>query len=241
MTIRLLGTRCTMRAVSVPYSAAYLRGAVGIGMSVVFWEVRTSPGKIRQKIQLSPLQLIHSFVNFSQLSLRQLSLLIFFFPKEFFRILYSSRGSSGSPRHIIAELITRGIPLLPRIFHREPRLPIARSTISLMSSGHSDHAYAPPNTQQSTPPSTPMSETAHSGSSIGATMPLVSTSAAGNKNRKIEKQSLEYAIRSGIAGGLAGCAVSSRHLQIPRFCACDVHTDWRFVYRPKLLSHRSTA
>lgn len=51
-----------------------------------------------------------------------------------------------------------------------------------------------------------MSETAQG--SIGA-MPLVSKDSNGNNGtRKIEKQSLEYAIRSGIAGGLAGCAVS---------------------------------
>jgi hypothetical protein len=110
-----------------------------------------------------------------------------------------------------------------------------------MSSGHSDHAYAPSNKPESTPPSAPMSETARSGSSIGATMPLVSsTTTAGNKTKKIEKQSLEYAIRSGIAGGLAGCAVSSRHLQMPRPWNCDIRTDWRFSYRPKPLLHRST-
>ncbi|CAG8108739.1 unnamed protein product [Penicillium olsonii] len=74
-----------------------------------------------------------------------------------------------------------------------------------MSSGHSDHAYdtaTPTNLQ-----SAPMSETAQG--SIGA-MPLVSKDSNGNNGtRKIEKQSLEYAIRSGIAGGLAGCAAKT--------------------------------
>lgn len=52
-----------------------------------------------------------------------------------------------------------------------------------------------------------MSETAQG--SIGA-MPLVSKDSNGNNGtRKIEKQSLEYAIRSGIAGGLAGCAAKT--------------------------------
>lgn len=52
-----------------------------------------------------------------------------------------------------------------------------------------------------------MSETAPARpGSIGA-MPLVSGTK--DNNRKIEKQSLEYAIRSGIAGGLAGCAAKT--------------------------------
>ncbi|CAG8898934.1 unnamed protein product [Penicillium salamii] len=70
-----------------------------------------------------------------------------------------------------------------------------------MSSGHSDHADDTATAPQ-LPQSAPMSETAHQ-SSIGA-MPLGSTKEK-NNTRKIEKQSLEYAIRSGIAGGLAGC------------------------------------
>ncbi|CAG8235003.1 unnamed protein product [Penicillium salamii] len=74
-----------------------------------------------------------------------------------------------------------------------------------MSSGHSDHADDTATAPQ-LPQSAPMSETAHQ-SSIGA-MPLVSTKEKDN-TRKIEKQSLEYALRSGIAGGLAGCAAKT--------------------------------
>ena len=39
--------------------------------------------------------------------------------------------------------------------------------------------------------------------------------------RKKEKQSLDYALRSGLAGGLAGCAVSSHHWIYPPLCNAD--------------------
>lgn len=86
-----------------------------------------------------------------------------------------------------------------------------------MSSGHSDHVYDSV-TSTNHHQSAPMSETAPARpGSIGA-MPLVSSTP--DNKRKIEKQSLEYAIRSGVAGGLAGCAVSVRR-RIPS----DLHTD----------------
>lgn len=58
MTIRLLGTRCYLRAVSVLYSAAYMRGAVGIGMSVCILksELR-QPKYVSEETQLSSLSI----------------------------------------------------------------------------------------------------------------------------------------------------------------------------------------
>jgi solute carrier family 25 protein 16 len=57
-----------------------------------------------------------------------------------------------------------------------------------------------------------MSKTASPGSShIGGANPIESSNTAMNKpqsDSKIEKRSLDYVMRSGIAGGLAGCAVS---------------------------------
>jgi solute carrier family 25 protein 16 len=84
-----------------------------------------------------------------------------------------------------------------------------------MSTGHSDHAYNPHKTPVSTPQPAPMSETAQPGSSPfgGATKPIVSNNTAAmdkpkSGDNKVQKRSLDYVIRSGIAGGLAGCAVS---------------------------------
>lgn len=83
-----------------------------------------------------------------------------------------------------------------------------------MSTGHLDYAYDPPKIPDSTPQFAPMS-VAHSASPPvgGATKSFKSNSTAdmgipeSGKN-KIEKRSFDYVMRSGIAGGLAGCAVS---------------------------------
>ncbi|KAJ5265645.1 hypothetical protein N7524_006663 [Penicillium chrysogenum] len=85
-----------------------------------------------------------------------------------------------------------------------------------MSTGHSDHAYNPHKTPVSTPQPAPMSETAQPGSSPfgGATKPIVSNNTAAmdkpkSGDNKVQKRSLDYVIRSGIAGGLAGCAAKT--------------------------------
>lgn len=80
-----------------------------------------------------------------------------------------------------------------------------------MSTGRSDYAYDPHKSPDSTPQSAPMSKTASPGSShIGGANLIESKNTAMNKTQsdKIQKRSLDYVMRSGIAGGLAGCAVS---------------------------------
>lgn len=90
-----------------------------------------------------------------------------------------------------------------------------------MSTGRLDHAYDPDKSQDSTPHSAPMSETALPRPSPfgGATKPIVSNNTAAmdkpeSGDNKIHKRSLDYVMRSGIAGGLAGCAVSFHGLSI---------------------------
>ncbi|KAJ5952771.1 uncharacterized protein N7479_011184 [Penicillium vulpinum] len=85
-----------------------------------------------------------------------------------------------------------------------------------MSTGHSDHAYDPDKSPDSTPQSALMSETVHRGSSPvgGVTKLIVSNNSAAmdksdNGDTKIKKRSMDYVIRSGIAGGLAGCAAKT--------------------------------
>lgn len=87
-----------------------------------------------------------------------------------------------------------------------------------MSTGH---AYDPNKSPDSTPQSAPMSETAQPGSSpVGAaTKPIVSNHTAAmdktqSGDNKINKRSWDYVMRSGIAGGLAGCAVGLHGLQV---------------------------
>jgi solute carrier family 25 protein 16 len=82
-----------------------------------------------------------------------------------------------------------------------------------MSTGHSDHAYDPHQTPESIPQSAPMSETAGSSLIRGATEPIASTHTdtmhkSKNADKKVDKRTLDYVVKSGIAGGLAGCAVS---------------------------------
>ncbi|KAJ6129025.1 hypothetical protein N7471_010242 [Penicillium samsonianum] len=85
-----------------------------------------------------------------------------------------------------------------------------------MSTGRLDHAYDPDKSQDSTPHSAPMSETALPRPSPfgGATKPIVSNNTAAmdkpeSGDNKIHKRSLDYVMRSGIAGGLAGCAAKT--------------------------------
>ncbi|KAJ5497348.1 hypothetical protein N7463_009335 [Penicillium fimorum] len=83
-----------------------------------------------------------------------------------------------------------------------------------MSTGHPDHAYDPHNSPDSTPQSAPMSKTASPGSSPigGATIDSNNTavmSKSQSGDNKIQKRSLDYVMRSGIAGGLAGCAAKT--------------------------------
>lgn len=87
-----------------------------------------------------------------------------------------------------------------------------------MSTGH---VYDPNKSPDSTPQSAPMSETAQPGSPpVGAaTKPIVSNNTAAmdksqSGDNKIKKRSWDYVMRSGIAGGLAGCAVSLHGLQV---------------------------
>ncbi|CAI7670745.1 unnamed protein product [Penicillium discolor] len=82
-----------------------------------------------------------------------------------------------------------------------------------MSTGH---AYDPNKSPDSTPQSAPMSETAQPGSSpVGAAMKSIESNntAAMDKTQsgdnKIKKRSWDYVMRSGIAGGLAGCAAKT--------------------------------
>lgn len=96
-----------------------------------------------------------------------------------------------------------------------------------MSTGHSDHAYDPHKTPESTPQSAPMSEAAPPRSSLigGATKPIATNNPAMNKPKntgsKVDKRTLDYVIKSGIAGGLAGCAVCFPALDR----ATNIHTD----------------
>lgn len=97
-----------------------------------------------------------------------------------------------------------------------------------MSAGLSDHAQSDPRVfSQSVPQSnTQMSEIAHPRSSPGA----IAGGAGGQitpgtgveeqknagVNRKVKTRSLDYVLRSGLAGGLAGCAVSAPDLYSER-------------------------
>ncbi|KAJ5782494.1 hypothetical protein N7457_004268 [Penicillium paradoxum] len=85
-----------------------------------------------------------------------------------------------------------------------------------MSTSHSDYAYDPHKTPESTPQSAPMSETAPPGSSLigGATKQIAANHTSTmnkpkNTDKKVEKRSLDYVVKSGIAGGLAGCAAKT--------------------------------
>lgn len=97
-----------------------------------------------------------------------------------------------------------------------------------MSTGLSDHAQSDPRVfSQSVPQSnTQMSGIAHPRSSPGPIAGGASgqiapgTGVEEQKNsgvtRKVKTRSLDYVFRSGLAGGLAGCAVSARDLYIDR-------------------------
>ena len=97
-----------------------------------------------------------------------------------------------------------------------------------MSSGTPDHAHPdpvlihPPRSYTAENPqhNTQMSGIAHSQSSgpvAGGTGGQIVTTTSAEKHKNggaVKKQSLDYVLRSGLAGGLAGCAVSARNVEV---------------------------
>jgi len=139
------------------------------------------------------------------------------------------RRSSGSPRLFfrlhIAEW-SRGDSVLPQIL---PQCASAAHSdfASLLSTGFPDHAQSPVFTQpqnqniaesgrQPIPQMSGLAQPRSSGPIAGgASGQMIAGGGTeeqkgGGSNKAVKTRSLDYVLRSGLAGGLAGCAVSAR-------------------------------